>query len=362
MIYDAIVVGSGPGGALAAANLATSGKSVLLVDRQAFPRDKACGDSLSFNAMGLLRELDLDIRQLFKFNHIQTKLFKLPDDSTLLRNEESTTSPRYYFDHMLHEYAIRQGASFEIMDVEGPLFSNTGNQDNRPIVGIIERKGKTYIEHEAKVIIAADGASSRLAHAVDSRLRQPAETLVAIRAYGRSTVPIPPHYFFETHPSLMPGYGWVFPLSPTEVNIGIGAAIVDPVTLKQRKINLKQHLAAFQERLHPEYILEIDPDSVKSWSLPIWQTPESRVKQGVFLVGDAGRFVDPFTGEGIYEAMLTGHLAGKYAAQVIDNIPQAHKNYDREWRMRLSENLQRSVRMYQYFNQRYAILQADLEK
>src|SRR3954468_12162141 len=46
MIYDVIVVGSGPGGATAAATLAQRGKSVLLVDRQSFPRDKVCGDGL----------------------------------------------------------------------------------------------------------------------------------------------------------------------------------------------------------------------------------------------------------------------------------------------------------------------------
>ncbi len=55
MIHDVIVVGSGPAGAVAAATLAQAGKSVLMVDRQGFPRDKVCGDGLPSNAMKMTK-------------------------------------------------------------------------------------------------------------------------------------------------------------------------------------------------------------------------------------------------------------------------------------------------------------------
>ena len=58
--YDVIVVGSGPGGAVAAARLAQQGKSVLLADRQSFPRDKVCGDGLPVHVMLMLREMGID--------------------------------------------------------------------------------------------------------------------------------------------------------------------------------------------------------------------------------------------------------------------------------------------------------------
>ena len=61
MVHDVIVVGSGPGGATAAATLAARGKSVLLVDRQAFPRDKVCGDGLPQNVMRMMtNQLGID--------------------------------------------------------------------------------------------------------------------------------------------------------------------------------------------------------------------------------------------------------------------------------------------------------------
>src|SRR5262245_44772270 len=115
MIYDVVVVGSGPGGATAAATLASHGKSVLMVDRQTFPRDKVCGDGMPVEIMKLLREMNVDIeRDKLQYHRIQSLSISSPSGRTLKtveaqRDVFSMTSPRYSFDHTLHNHALQTG-------------------------------------------------------------------------------------------------------------------------------------------------------------------------------------------------------------------------------------------------------------
>src|SRR5690349_5761272 len=116
MIYDAIVVGSGPGGAIAASVLAGQGKSVLMVDRQAFPRDKVCGDGLPANVMRLMKQLGIDLRAAdFEYQRVRALSITGPGGQTLTTHEDnddvfSIVSRRMSFDNMLHQHALKAGA------------------------------------------------------------------------------------------------------------------------------------------------------------------------------------------------------------------------------------------------------------
>src|SRR5690348_3828302 len=127
MLHDAIVVGSGPGGAVAASVLASRGKSVLLVDRQAFPRDKVCGDGLPLSVVTMMADLGIDIRKDgLEFQRIRSLSLTGPAGQTLMTHEAreeafSMTSRRFSFDNVLHQHALKSGAKFEVMHVQGPL-------------------------------------------------------------------------------------------------------------------------------------------------------------------------------------------------------------------------------------------------
>jgi geranylgeranyl reductase family protein len=346
MSYDAIVVGSGPGGAIAAATLAERGKSVLLVDRQPFPRDKVCGDGLPGNVMEMLvKELGIDVHKAgLKYQQIYGIDMVAPSGSTLLVREKpspyySMVSPRFHFDNMLHQYALSKGAKFEVMDIDCPLYSKDGKQ----IIGVVQRKGKTLIEHEARIVIAADGASSAITRDLRGRVAEPAETAVAIRAYARLKSPLrsDPTVYFKYLLDLVPGYAWIFPTARDQVNIGLG--LFDQETYKQRGKSLKELLNEFSMAIQAEFPLEIEAGTLKSWPIPVWTNYDSRVVKGVYLVGDAGRFVDALTGGGIYSAMVTGQVAAHAVAHQLNGLhpADAAAMYDSAWRKGIGKSLQR---------------------
>jgi geranylgeranyl reductase family protein len=354
MAYDVIVVGSGPGGATAASILAARGKSVLLVDRQAFPRDKVCGDGLPQNVMRLMiNQLGIDPGKTgLKYQRIYGLSIGAPSGRALIVEERgraqfSMASPRLDFDMFLHEHAVRAGATFEVMNVEGPLLVKTAKGGER-IAGIIERRGKETIEHEARVVIAADGAASPVARGVRGRVADPAETAIAIRAYGRLTRPMPFYVYFKYKLNLVPGYAWIFPVAEDRANIGLG--LFDQGAYKRRGQSLKLLLDQFIQELQAEYPLEVEPDSIKSWPLPLWVSSESRVVKGAYLVGDAGRFIDALSGGGIYPAMVTGQLAAQSAIHELEGMDsvEAAALYDVGWRNGIARKLRKAKLVQDY--------------
>jgi geranylgeranyl reductase family protein len=335
MIHDVIVVGSGPGGATAAAVLAASGRSVLLADRQSFPRDKVCGDGMPVEIMGLLRHLGVDTQAAeLQYRRITSLSITAPNGRTVTLEETprdvfSMTAPRFSFDHMLHQHALRSGARFEVMAVHEPLLDPRGR-----VAGVVERRGGQRIEHEARLVICAGGVAAPIARALDGQ--RPGATAIAVRAYARLIRPQAAHVRFFFLPDLLPGYAWVFPTASHRANLG--------VYVHQDGDHggrwLRDRLAAFCDWLTAEhgYRLEIEPDTIKSWSLPLYVSPDSRALPGALLVGDEGRFVNALTGGGIYTAMLTGQQAARAALRLLDAQPA---DYDAAWRSAVAADLRR---------------------
>lgn len=364
MIHDVIVVGSGPGGAIAAATLAQAGKSVLLVDRASFPRDKVCGDGMPHHVMEMLIEkFDVDPKQAkFMRQKVGGISITAPSGKDFIvrdqadPNDHFMVAPRYYFDHMLHENAVQAGAKFEIMHVAEPLLSPKKDDEPQRVIGIIERKGKEKIEHEAKVVIAADGASSAIVTGLGGRVSSHKDTSVAIRAYGDLNQPYPeyplPPVFFNYFRDMLPGYAWMFSVAKERVNIGV--VLFDKDLYRAMGKSLKVLLAEYTDRLAVAIgggiKIEIDQPTMKSWPIPAYTSNESRVMNGAYIIGDAGRFADALTGEGIYQAMITGHLAGQSAIDTLNGMASsdAEKQYDKRWRKEIGGSLRNMYLVQRY--------------
>jgi geranylgeranyl reductase family protein len=285
--FDAVVVGAGPGGSTAAHLLAREGAAVLLLDRATFPRDKPCGGGLTGRAVRLLPcavdpvvedQIELiDVRLNYRWRFEREA-----------RAPIALMTQRRLLDSYLLDRAAEAG-----VDVR----DGTKVTDVRE--GGVVADGR---EISARAVIVADGVNGGTArtlglggdvtHAVALEGNAPYPSR---RYRGRMVVE------FGTVPG---GYAWVFPKGD-HVNVGVGG-------WEAEGPRLREHLA----RLCSEHgVDEGTLTGLRGFRLPM-RGSENKIAHGsVALVGDAAGLVDPFSGDGMYEALVSARLA---AAAVQD--------------------------------------------
>ena len=326
-MYDVIIVGAGPAGSTAALYAHRLGLNCILLDKAVFPRDKICGDALSGKSVRLMRELNLleGVEEL-EGSEINRITFGSPSHSQFdvhlkgNKNNDYITKgyvvPRKIFDNFLFKKAdelteTRQG--FTVNDI---IYQN----DNISGVKGTNIEGKEEILN-APIIMGCDGANSIVARKLGLYEMDMENTAVAIRCYyegveGLSNQ-IELHYVSE----VKPGYFWLFPAGNGKANIGIGLSKNDAKkedrTLRQIMDEIVQS-DYFRSRFGNARPLE----KPVGWNLPLGRIQRKNHGNGFMLLGDAAGLVDPFTGEGIGNAMV----AAKHAMQVASKAKN-HKDY-----------------------------------
>ena len=313
-MYDLIIVGAGPAGATAALYAGRNNLNCIVVDKATFPRDKICGDALSGKSVRIFDELNLtkEIEQL-EGSEINRITFGGPNhkhfDVHLKGNKRNNyitkgfVIPRKVFDYFLFKKAKEVTEILEGFKVKDLIYKN-----GKP-VGIkgINRKGDEQII-EAPIILGCDGAHSIISRKLDAYKKDMEHTAVAIRCYyegveGLSNQ-IELHYISE----VKPGYFWLFPAGGNNANIGIGLSKNDAKKEDRTLTNIMEDVTQsqyFKERFSNAKPLE----KPKGWNLPMGSIHRKNYGDGYMLLGDAAGLVDPFTGEGIGNAMV----AAKYA-------------------------------------------------
>ena len=326
-MYDVIIVGAGPAGSTAALYAHRLGLNCILLDKAVFPRDKICGDALSGKSVRLMRELNLlEGVEKLEGSEINRITFGSPSHSQFdvhlkgNKNNDYITKgyvvPRKIFDNFLFKKAdelteTRQG--FTVNDI---IYEN----DNISGVKGTNIEGKEEILN-APIIMGCDGANSIIARKLGLYEMDMENTAVAIRCYyegveGLSNQ-IELHYVSE----VKPGYFWLFPAGNGKANIGIGLSKNDAKkedrTLRQIMDEIVQS-DYFRSRFGNARPLE----KPVGWNLPLGRIQRKNHGNGFMLLGDAAGLVDPFTGEGIGNAMV----AAKHAMQVASKAKN-HKDY-----------------------------------
>ena len=322
-----IIVGAGPAGSTAALYAHRLGLNCILLDKAVFPRDKICGDALSGKSVRLMRELNLlEGVEKLEGSEINRITFGSPSHSQFdvhlkgNKNNDFITKgyvvPRKIFDNFLFKKAdelteTRQG--FTVNDI---IYEN----DNISGVKGTNIEGKEEILN-APIIMGCDGANSIIARKLGLYEMDMENTAVAIRCYyegveGLSNQ-IELHYVSE----VKPGYFWLFPAGNGKANIGIGLSKNDAKkedrTLRQIMDEIVQS-DYFRSRFGNARPLE----KPVGWNLPLGRIQRKNHGNGFMLLGDAAGLVDPFTGEGIGNAMV----AAKHAMQVASKAKN-HKDY-----------------------------------
>jgi geranylgeranyl reductase family protein len=344
------VVGAGPAGSAAAHYLAAAGLDVLLLDKAEFPRDKTCGDGLTPRAlavladMGLLDQVDRRGCRIESLEMIApgggTAGFPVPKSDRL--PDYMLIIPRLVLDDLIRRRAVETGARFEggveVLEVQ----SEAGGVRVRG-----ERRGTTT-EFEARLAVVATGAAMKLLKRLRLVPRNPL-VMLAARAYfeGLRTLPATVEVHFDG--VSLPGYGWVFPLSPSSANVGVGV-IPAGLVRRPRSIHSRRAFELFTESPGLQELLEpgqrVGP--IKGYPIRIDFDRSPSFGDRVLLAGEAAGLANPLTGEGIDYALESGRMAAEHATGMLRrndfNRPR-FADYDRALRDRFQSMIVGSRRL-----------------
>lgn len=319
--HDVIIVGGGPAGASAATILGQSGRKVLLIEKEFFPREKTCGDGMTFKCVPVLKRLGIDraftaramrtagYRMVLSDGTEVTVRKKLPDERAVVY-----TMPRIDFDNLLLEN-VKAFASVRVL--EGTMATRV-LEDGGRVVGVeaVTRGGFRRFIH-APLVIDASGVDSKLAAQFSGRAPGSHDYALTIRGYYDDIDGLDNLVEFVFDKRVLPGYFWIFPVAPDAANVGCGTlrrAIVE------RDLNLREVFMDFANTHPSARILRSARlrGRLKGGKIPLGFWDEgSRVRDGIVFCGDAAGFCDPLTAEGISFALESGVRAGETATAAL---------------------------------------------
>ncbi|MEA3377642.1 MAG: geranylgeranyl reductase family protein [Chloroflexota bacterium] len=306
MGYDVIVVGAGPAGASAAYWLGQAGRRLLVLEKEALPRYKACGggvpksvlDRFPFSLSSVVEQWIRRVR--FRFRDGREIEADIPDRSVAMVMRDRFDL--HILNHAQAEVHDRSPVTMVRQDEDGVEVSTASGEDFR-----------------ARYLIGADGANSRVARLVGLRRERwkggaiEAEVPVGdelLETYRNTAL-----FIFGTPPG---GYLWVFPKT---VNLSVGIGIV----LGRADY---PHMRRLLRREMSRLGIEVDATRPQGHPLPIYLQREPLRQGRVLLAGDAARLVDPLLGEGIRHAVDSGRIAAE--SVLTGNLQRYTERVDRE--------------------------------
>ncbi len=364
--FDLIVVGGGPAGAAATLYAARHGLRTLLVDKAIFPRDKICGDALSGKSISVLDELGLldEVRQLpgalveeivlgspsqvevridlRRYDHRDPLTDRVvPGGGFVIRRE--------IFDDFLFNKA-RQAAAHCI---EGYSVRDLVFEDGA-VCGIRGEAAGKPTEFRAPVVLGCDGFKSVVARKTGLYEHDGRHLVVALRCYYEGVAGLTDQIELHFVDEALPGYFWIFPLENGCANIGIGSLHRH---IKKHQSNLKEALKAVLSRdpFRHRFAHASPLEEPVGWNLPMGSKHRRCYGDGFMLLGDAAGLIDPFTGEGIGNALYSGRFAAEVAAQAVavgDSSAAVMRRYDEQLWGTIGSELATSARLQQLGNWR----------
>jgi flavin-dependent dehydrogenase len=368
-----VVVGAGPAGATAARTLAKAGVTVRLLDRSKFPRNKPCGGGISLRVLKRFPYLASELSRIATHTVSRLHLEGPGGESTVIESDgpAALMIRRVEFDALLVDLACEAGAEL-IGGVDIVRASTTPSG-----VVLESRDGRSF---EAPIVIAADGVHSVIARrlglnpgwpaskvALDMMEETPREQLRDVDpstlwvSYGhppslasaRSRASVRqaqgrPEQRRRTARQVDEGYAYIFP-KRDHVNVGIGYVLAHYRNAIDVPPYELQH--GFVDHLRRRGVME--GESVRSnftpFIIPVGGPLGKPGRGRVLLAGDAGGFVNGFTAEGIYYAMVSGDLAARtIIATPARAVATLARRYHRAVRREVGAELRDSVLIQRY--------------
>lgn len=329
---DVLVVGGGPTGSAAATHAALAGFDTVLVDSQAFPRDKTCGDGLTPRAIAELKRLGLTDQVFARTRNNGLKLHGFGGSITAPWQGSAGTAtfpahgsavPREVFDHMLLNHARAQGAQvydgWGVTGIQHGAFQvGAGALLGNPVTSV-DLRGPEGQVHTMSVrwLLVADGVRSTVGKQLGRTWHRDHVFGVAARSYvtARDDEWIHSHLELrDADGNTHPGYGWIFPLGGGTANVGCGALAT---AKRPAKTNVKKLLRHYAAQVQDEWDMS-EPTRVTSALLPMGGAISNVSGPNWALLGDAACLVNPLNGEGIDYGMESARLAVELISAIGD--------------------------------------------
>lgn len=344
MNFDVIIIGAGTAGSTAAFFLSKNGFKVLLLDKEQFPRDKACSGGISPRSLKILEGI-INLK-IFENNEVQkiigVKLFS--PNGTMLEGaipkaedylDYGYVIPRTILDEMLIESAISNEAKFireEVIDLVTCDDFVKGVKTSKNIF-------------ESKIVILANGANSEISKRFGFLEHNPELLLHTVQQHFEGMQETYSHIEIYYEKNLLPAYFWFFPEGKGKANVGLGMwgnkkdggnlnTIFNDLIMKYKNVHKRLNHAL--------------PKKIKHWPIRFKSTNAKTYDNGILVSGDAAGFANPLTGEGIYYALESGKLAAETATEALrkDNYSrEILRNYEDAWRKTFNNDLEYSHKL-----------------
>lgn len=296
--YDVAICGAGPAGASAALSAAKKGLKVLLIDKEVFPRYKACGGAIPKE---FAEEIKLPSNLISRtFNNLELHFY----NETFSRKAEGVSLWRADLDHYLVKLAQDAGAYF--------LPENKVREASRSESGFVIRAGSKKLQ--SRILIAADGVPSTILQQFDWPKLSPndmAQTVtyeiklneeIIVDRFGPASI----HLWFGKN-ICHTGYGWIFPKKDA-ITVGWGCQISEIQNVKREFEHFLSLVAPYTE----------GGTFMRKAAHLVPVGFQSRFHDnGLVIIGDVAGFVDPLSGKGIAYGALSGKVASKIIAKAL---------------------------------------------
>ncbi|MEE8478949.1 MAG: NAD(P)/FAD-dependent oxidoreductase [Candidatus Neomarinimicrobiota bacterium] len=321
--YDIIVVGAGPAGSTFARIVASNGISVLLLERKSrIGIPVRCGEGVIENGLRLFHEP----RAEWISATVDKLCFVAPQgiSTTIKFQEKGLILNRNIFDNDLAVLASDEGAT-----VMTNVFVNGLLYENDKVIGVKGTYNSEPFEIKSKLVIGADGVESRIGKMAGINTKLNLNEIIAGYQKTISGIKFDQNvcYFYVSNKLAPGGYLWVFPKGKDSANIGIGITRKSAINGE----SAKKRLNKFLDSKYPNHKLV----KITVGGIPLSKPIKQMVTDGVMLIGDAARTVNPLSGGGIILGMKSATKAADVAIKVLKNGLETSKinlfEYQKRW-------------------------------
>ena len=333
--YDVAIIGAGPAGVTAAILLAQKGRSVVLIDRAAFPKEVMCSGWLNARSAPLLGELGVPVKPLLDRAFRDVTFYRADFSQSAKPTFEETPGyliDRTQFDNTLVATAIEQG----VMVVQGCEAVNVRLKESSVTVELAD--GRSV---ESRLLLLAAGRGSELVERVGvarSTEGRPIWTAQVAATLSSDIASAEPHVGLVLGLDPKGSFGLCCE-SPEWLSISVnwygerGEAIPALFGLSRRAF---EHGVVSLDLSGRTQTAEVIP-SPASAALDM----DSHVGKHTLVIGDAGGFVSASSNEGIYPAMWSAKIAVEVADSALRSVHSQDElmTFDSVWRMRMADYL-----------------------